>query len=122
MASQSKGNFIAIKPTEIMDDPIAIFSIVGISEFSTTEYYPIMSNFYDTASWSGVSNTLSDFFGNSVPSQALLYNMVNKIRYNGIIYWLSNINDGSLIYRNIEDGALTISTTDNYNTYTVTYA
>ncbi len=122
MASQSKGNFITISPHKRIADPIAIFNIVGIGEENTTEYYPIMSNFYDTALWFGVSNTLSDVSGDPIPSQALEYSMVNKIKYNGTIYWLSVVNNDSLIYRTIGNSAdyITISTTDDWNTYTVT--
>lgn len=118
---ESKGNFIMISPHERMNDaPIAIFYIDGVSEEDRTEYYPIMSNFYDTASWSGTGN-LRDITNNSVPPQALQGYMVNKIIYNGIIYWLSNVDDDRLIYHAIGDTSyITISTTDNWNTYTVT--
>lgn len=123
MDSQLKGNFIMISPHEKIAEPIAIFNIVGIGEEYTTEYYPIMSNFYDTASWFGVSNTLNDISGDPLPSQVLQYNMVNKINYNGTIYWLSVVNNDSLIYRTIGNSAyyITISTTDDWDTYTVTY-
>lgn len=125
MASESKGNFIMISPHERMNDaPIAIFYIDGVSEEDRTEYYPIMSNYYDTVLWSGTGN-LRDINNNSVPPQALQDYMVSRIEYGGIIYWMSNVNDGSLKYCDIESGGtdrITISTTDNWNTYTVAFS
>lgn len=124
MGSKSKGNFIMISPDAIMQDgssSVAVFNISGINEEDTTEYYPIMSNFYNTALWFG-TGTLEDTNGNKIPPQALYYNMVNKINYNGDIYWLSKSNDTSLKYCDIESSGadyITISTTDNWNTYTV---
>lgn len=122
MASESKGNFIKIGPHERMnDDPIAIFYIDVVSEEGTTKYYPIVSNFYDTVSCFG-SGTLMDFVRDPVPPQPLQGYMVNKIIYSGTVYWLSNVNDDRLIYHAIGDTSyITISTTDNWNTYTVTY-
>lgn len=126
MDLQQKGNFIMISPDVSMRSssfPVATFNILGINEEDTTEYYPIVSNFYDTALWFG-TGTLEDINGNQIPPQALYYNMVNKINYDGTtIYWLSKINTDSLIYRAIENNTyyITISTTDNWNTYTVTY-
>lgn len=125
MAIKNTGNFIMISPDASMQGspfPIATFNISGINEEDTTEYYPIMSNFYDTALWLG-TGTLKDANNNTVPPQALQYKtMVNKISYNGTIYWLSNIGGTSLIYRAIENSTnyITISTTDDWNTYTVT--
>lgn len=125
MASESKGNFIMISPHEIMGNgtyPIAVFNISGINEEDRKEYYPIMSNFYDTALCLGNGNTLMDINHNPVPPQVLQYRRVNKIMYNGLIYWLSNVNDGKLKYRTIENNMnyITISTTDDWNTYTIT--
>lgn len=121
MASKSKGNFIKISPHERMNyAPIAIFNITGVSEEDTTEYYPIMSNFYDTVIYRS-NGTITDVNKDSVPPQALGGLMVNKITNGAIMYWLSDINDNSLIYRSIGNSAkyITISTTDDWNTYTV---
>lgn len=125
MDLKSTGNFIMIRPYEGMKNdisPIAIFNIVGINGDGTTEYYPIMSNFYDTALWFDGDDTLMDINDNNpVPPQVLQNHMVNKIEYNGTIYWLSMINGDSQKYRAIENSAdyITISSTDNWNTYTV---
>ena len=128
VSGQSKGNFIIISPNEsIQKDisfPIATFNILGVGEEDTTEYYPIMSNFYDTVYCLGTGTTLYDVNGDTVPSQTLPYimenKMVNKIISGITVYWLSKANDDSLIYIDIETGAkITISTTDNWNTYTV---
>lgn len=123
MDSQLKGNFIMISPHEKIAEPIAIFNIVGIGEEYTTEYYPIMSNFYDTALWRDTSITLMDISNSSVPPQALQYYMVNKIVYNNTVYWLSDINDNSFTYRSIKDPTtvyLKVVGKDNWATYTIT--
>ena len=125
MGSQSKGNFIMISPHEKIAEPIAIFNIVGIGEEYTTEYYPIKSNFYDIALWLGDSNILMGTNNVQIPPLALKYKIVNRIEYNGLIYWLSVVNNDSLIYRTIGNSAdyITISTTDNWNnTYTVVFS
>ena len=100
MASESKGSFIIIRPDDVMKNntfPIAVLNISGINEEDTMEYYPIMSNFYDTVVYSGNgTTTLKDLNNNSVPPQALQYNLVNKIAYNGTIYWLSNVGGSHL--------------------------
>lgn len=125
MAIKNTGNFIKISPDASMQGspfPIATFNISGINEEDTTEYYPIMSNFYDTALWLG-TGTLRDANNNTVPPQALQGYMVNKIIYSVTVYWLSTVNNASLIYRAIEnsdENYITISTTDDWNTYTVT--
>ena len=125
MAIKNTGNFIVIRADESMQTsgfPIATFNISGINEEDTMEYYPIMSNFYDTGSLDGTGSTLMDVNYETVPSKALSYNSVNKINYNGTIYWLSIINADNLIYRTLENSTshITISTTDDWNTYTVT--
>ena len=120
MVTESKVNFITIKPHERMAEPTAIFNILRVGEEDTTEYYPIVSNFYDAASWLGIGN-LKDLTSNSVPPQALQNHMVNKIEYGGGIYWLSEFNNDSVKYSTIGNTKyITISTTDDWNTYTVT--
>ncbi len=127
MALISKGNFIMIRPYRGMKNdisPVALFNIVGVNGDHTTEYYPIMSNFYNTALWYDGDDTLVDINDDAtVPPQALQHFMVNKIMYDGLIYWLSNVNDGKLKYRTIENNMnyITISTTDDWNTYTVAF-
>lgn len=128
MASESKGSFIIIRPDDVMKNntfPIAVLNISGINEEDTMEYYPIMSNFYDTVVYSGNgTTTLKDLNNNSVPPQALQYNLVNKIAYNGTIYWLSNVGGSHLKYCAIKNSTnyITISTSDAWNTYTVVFS
>lgn len=126
MATKKTGNFIMISPHESMQNsgsPIAIFRIKKVDEEDTTACYPIMSNFYDTVVYSGNGTTLKDLNSDSVPPQALQYKLVNKIVHNHTAYWLSNVGIDSLKYRAIENSAkyITISTTDDWNTYTVAF-